>query len=345
MLGCGKIPPESREPCVCGNGLGNPPPGIPPGFCHEARGCAAGSNGWHVRCVYFVDIGHSFRVDSSSALVNLISFRPCFPHPPAGTNGTTPCGVGNPMWPGPGVVRRPAQPRAVWHNVVDVGEGEPRMGVDGRGWAWMGVDGRGWAWMGVDQFPHPETPLVVGDRRFPSGNSKLVPCPIPLRESQRDSATKPGVAPPSARHRVHAQHINHPKGVVPGNNAGRLSARGRIRQNGQRDHGFTISQPVLCGVIKTFVPSAQPRCGCCKHPARTRGNAGLWGTTRWRWGDSTANGREYLKGHLCMSPSHLCSFAVHPLRVGPKNQLWPLALNWGCFWRASKAGAERGAWR
>ena len=145
--------------------------------------------------------------------------------------------------------------------------------------------------------------------------------------------------------RVPSQHINNPKGVVPGNNAGRLSARGRIRQNGQRDHGFSISQPALCGVIKTFVPSAQPRCGCCKHPARTRGNAGLWGTTRWRWGDSTANGREYLKGHLCMSPSHLCSFAVHPLRIGPKNQLWPLALNWGCFWRASKAGAERGAWR
>ena len=46
VLGCGKIPPESREPCVCGNGLGNPPPGIPTGFCHEARGCAAEALPW-----------------------------------------------------------------------------------------------------------------------------------------------------------------------------------------------------------------------------------------------------------------------------------------------------------
>ena len=155
--------PQRKSRKLAVPGLGGSPSGNPNGILPQSpglrrrgatlgkgqrhkqpqRGCADGSNGWHVRCVYFVDIGHSFRVDSSSALVNLISFRPCFPHPPAGTNGTTPCGVGNPMWPGPGVVRRPAQPRAVWHNVVDVGGGEPRMGVDGRGWAWMGVDGRG----------------------------------------------------------------------------------------------------------------------------------------------------------------------------------------------------------
>ena len=56
-------------------------------------------------------MGHTFRADSSSALVNLISFRPCFRHPPAGTNGTTLCGVGNAMWPGPGVAPGAALPR------------------------------------------------------------------------------------------------------------------------------------------------------------------------------------------------------------------------------------------
>jgi hypothetical protein len=213
--------------------------------------------------------------------------------------------------------------------------------VDGRGWAWMGVDGRGWAWT---NFPIRKR-LRSGHRRLPSGNPEGRALPHPPPGIPTGFCHKARGCAAAALPRVPSQHINNPKGVVPGNNAGRLSARGRIRQNGQRDHGFTISQPALCGVIKTFVPSAQPRCGCCKHPARTRGNAGLWGTTRWRWGDSTANRREYLKGHLCMSPSHLCSFAVHPRRVGPKNQLWPLALNWGCFWRASKAGAERGAWR
>ena len=30
----------------------------------------------------------------------------------------------------------------------------------------------------------------------PPGTPKAAPCPIPLRESQRDSAIKPGVAPP-----------------------------------------------------------------------------------------------------------------------------------------------------
>ena len=71
-----------------------------------------------------VDSGHSLRVDSSSAPVNPIPFRPCFPHPPAGTNGTTPCGVGNALRPEPGVAPGTAQPRALWHNVVDVGEGK-----------------------------------------------------------------------------------------------------------------------------------------------------------------------------------------------------------------------------
>ena len=39
----------------------------------------------------------------------------------AGTNGTTPCGVGNAMGPGPGVAPGSAQPRAVWHNALGVG--------------------------------------------------------------------------------------------------------------------------------------------------------------------------------------------------------------------------------
>ena len=99
-----------------------------PGYGREVRhnpegGCAELPNGGHVGFIHCVDSGHSLRVDSSSAPANPIPFRPLISNPLAGTNGTTPCGVGNPVWPGPGVVRRPAQPRAVWHNVVDVGEG------------------------------------------------------------------------------------------------------------------------------------------------------------------------------------------------------------------------------
>ena len=46
--------------------------------------------------------------------------------------GATPLGVGDAMWHGPGV-RRSAQPRAVWHNAVGVGEGN-------REWTkWMGL--------------------------------------------------------------------------------------------------------------------------------------------------------------------------------------------------------------
>ena len=128
---------------------GDPPPGILKGFCHKAQGCAAEALPWvnaqHINnpervvprdrtggMVYWVYICKSFREDCSSPPGNPIPFRRLISHPLAGTNGTTPCGVGNPMWPGPGVVRRPAQPRAVWHNVVDVGEGEPRMDADER---------------------------------------------------------------------------------------------------------------------------------------------------------------------------------------------------------------------
>ena len=119
------------------------PPGIPTGFCHEARGCAAEALPWvkakdinnpngvvpMVRMggmcgVYGVDIGNTFLAASSSAPVNPIPFRPFISHPLAGTNGTTPCGVGNALRPAPGVAPGSAQPRAVWHNVVDVGGGE-----------------------------------------------------------------------------------------------------------------------------------------------------------------------------------------------------------------------------
>ena len=119
------------------------------------------------------------------------------------------------------------------------------------------------ALIGMGQFPHPETP-------------KVGPSPFPLRESEGRALPHPPPGIPTgfcheargcaaeALPWVNAQHINNPEGVVPGHHAGRLSSRGRIRQNGKRDHGFSRSQPALCGVIHTFVPSAQPRCGCCK---------------------------------------------------------------------------------
>ncbi|MCX6884885.1 MAG: hypothetical protein NTX27_07575, partial [Verrucomicrobia bacterium] len=53
-----------------------------------------------------------------------------------------------------------------------------RMGADGCGWVRMGADGRGAGRGKVEG-------VVVGSGR----------CRISLRESQRDSAMKPGVAP------------------------------------------------------------------------------------------------------------------------------------------------------
>ena len=47
--------------------------------------------------------------------------------------------------------------------------------------------------------------------------------------------------------RVHAQHINNPKGVVPRQHPGRRPPCGWIRRNGQRHHGFSTSQPTLWG--------------------------------------------------------------------------------------------------
>ena len=147
---------------------------------------------------------------------NPIPFRPLISHPPTGTNGTTPCGVGNPMWPGPGVAPGTAQPRAVWHNVVDVGGGEmmramthyvhgnaagggrspfplresprpclaPSPSGNPNGIMTVGMD--------VDQVPHPETP-------------EDGPSPFPLRESPRSclapspSGNPEGILPQSPR--------------------------------------------------------------------------------------------------------------------------------------------------
>ena len=81
------------------------------------------------------------------------------------------------------------------HNAFGVAEGEPRMDVDG-----MGVDGRG-----------PISPSGNAQGRAiavsPPGIRRSHLAPSSLRESQRDSAIKPGVAPPrrypgSRPHRV-----------------------------------------------------------------------------------------------------------------------------------------------
>ena len=139
--------PPGPSPSGNPNGILPQSPGLRrlrryPGCGCEVRhnpegGCADGGNGWYVRCVYFVDHGHTFRADSSSAPVNLIPFRPLISHPPTCTNGTTPCGVGNALRPEPGVARRPAQPRALGQNPLrgsrrgDVGIAPGRFTGDG----------------------------------------------------------------------------------------------------------------------------------------------------------------------------------------------------------------------
>ena len=122
------------------------PPGIPTGFCHKARGCAAEAlprvkvkninnpNGV-VPNVHRVVLHVCALRGSWTYIPGGLLFRtrehdfipPLFVAPPTGTNGTTPCGVGNAMGPGPGVAPGSAQPRAVWHNAFGVGGGEPRM--------------------------------------------------------------------------------------------------------------------------------------------------------------------------------------------------------------------------
>ena len=98
------------------------------------------------------------------------------------------------------------------------------MGADGRRWAWMGVDGRRWA---RTNFPIRKRPRS-GDRRFPSGNPKVTPYPIPppgIPKVVPYPIPPPGIptgfcheargCAAEALPRVKAKNINNPEGVVP----------------------------------------------------------------------------------------------------------------------------------
>ena len=118
----------------------------------------------------------------------------------------------------------------------------------------------------------------------PSGIPKRTVCvqmglDIPLRESQRDSATKPRVAPLRRYPGEMANISTTLKGLRRRTTQGRFVERVTMRPNGQRYDWFGLPQPTLCRASLPFVASAQPRCGCCDFPIRTRGNAGLWGAT------------------------------------------------------------------
>ena len=130
-------------------------------------------------------------------------------------------------------------------------EDEPRMDGDGGG-------------------PHPSGYVCRSDnRQLATGWAPGNPPPgIPTGFCHKARGCAAEALP-----RVNAQHINNPEGVVPWHHRGRLLADARNRENGQRHHGFSMSQPTLCEVIHTFVASAQPRCGCCTPPKRTRGSA------------------------------------------------------------------------
>ena len=228
-----------------GRTLPHPPPGIPTGFCHKDRGCAAealprvkvkninnpngvvpmvrmGGVEWVCR-EWIWDI-HSGRTPLPHPRTRSHSALVCRT-PPAGTNGTTPCGVGNAMWPGPGVAPRRRNPglydttplalgagNREWTRIGDINwagddplcawkrrrtghrrfpSGNPKVvfcpipppGIP------TGLQLRRWAWT---NFPIGKRPWS-GHRRFPSGNPEAARYPIPLRESQRDSAMKPGL--------------------------------------------------------------------------------------------------------------------------------------------------------
>ena len=109
-----------------------------------------------------------------------------FTAPPVGTNGTTPCGVGNGICPEPGVAPPRRNPGLYATTPLALRRGN-------RKWARMDADGRGST---RTNFPIRKRRRRTGHRRSPSGNPQGRTLPIPLRESQRDSATKPGVAPP-----------------------------------------------------------------------------------------------------------------------------------------------------
>ena len=156
------------------------------------------------------------------------------------------------------------------------------MGLRRKGWTvdgldplrWSGADAtrtnREWTRMGMEEgLIRAATMVVLTTVNWQPGGHRE----IPLRESQRDSAIQPGVAPPR-RYPGYMPHISTtPEGVVPWHHRARLLADARNRESGQRHHGFSMSQPTLCVVIHTFVASAQPRCGCCAPPKRTRGSA------------------------------------------------------------------------
>ena len=181
---------------VTGWAPGNPPPGIPTGFCPKARGCAA------------------------EALHRVYA-----PH------------INNPE----GVVP--------WHH-------RARLVADARNRK-NGQRHHG--------FSMSQPILCVVIHTFVASAQPRCGCCTPPKPTRGCAA--------EALPRVNAQHISNPEGVVPWHHRARLVADARNRKNGQRHHGFSLSQPTLCVVIHTFVASAQPRCGCCAPPKRTRGSA------------------------------------------------------------------------
>ncbi len=103
-----------------------------PGYRRKVRhnpegGCAEGSNGCLKRVWSDPDSEQSFLDPGINRTIEPDPIPALLVVVLAGTNGTTPFGVGNALCPGPGVARRPAQPRAVWHNAFGV-----RNGVCGR---------------------------------------------------------------------------------------------------------------------------------------------------------------------------------------------------------------------
>ena len=242
----------------------------------------------------------------------------------------------------------PRSPRLrVTHSlrVVRGGRGEPRMDANGRSWGNALADGRcpnsranGAEWDNSGQRPgfmrwnrrmfHTKarsheggwlvapTTLVALRKRvwcLATFVDLVSHCPShdSLRESQGNSATKPGVTPSAALPRVWSesapqprrglcptahgcaaeallwvtsQHINSPERVVPSHHQGRLSAGARIRQNGERHGWFSVSQATLNRVIRKLYASAQPRWGreWCVWVGVDRFAAMDGGQRRWR---------------------------------------------------------------
>ena len=117
-----------------------PPPGIPTGFCPKAQGCAAEALPWvhshNINNPNGVVPGHHAGRLPARARIRRNGQRemalqhlnpPCAGQPTRSYPRHNHVVVVAPLPRPPGVVRPPAQPRAVWHNVVDVGEGKPWM--------------------------------------------------------------------------------------------------------------------------------------------------------------------------------------------------------------------------